>query len=226
MTIKLVLSIGASVGIMAALLFVPAGTLNWPSAWVTLGFYLIGTVLRSVDLSQSGMDLLRERLKPPFQRGQPLADKIVLAVLIASFYAMIVLAALDIFRFHLMPTPPIHMQALGFLLAFLGWSIAWAGLRENAFAASVVRLQEERRQTVVDTGAYSIVRHPIYAGRALLTIGLPLWLGSYAATIFALIPTMALIARIVIEEQLLKRDLGGYDDYTTRVRYRLIPSIW
>ncbi len=172
------------------------------------------------------MDLLRERLKPPFQRGQPLSDKVVLAILILTFYGMVVFAALDIFRLHLMSTPPIHIQVLGLVLFFIGWSIAWAGLRENAFAAAVVRHQEERHQTVVDTGAYGIVRHPIYAGGALLIIGLPLWLGSYAAALFAIIPIASLMVRIAIEERLLIRELDGYNDYTYRVRYRIVPFLW
>ena len=222
----LLVSTLASTAIMALVLFAPARTLNWPSAWIILGLYVAGTVLGIIDLSRNGGDLLRERMKPPFQRGQPISDKIVLAVLVLGFYGMIVFAGLDVFHMHLLRAPPMHIQVLGLVMFFSGWTIAWAGLRENAFAANVVRLQKERQQTVVDTGVYRVVRHPMYSGGALVLIGLPLWLGSYAATVFAIIPIASLIIRIAIEEQLLNRELPGYSDYKDRVRSRLIPFIW
>ena len=90
----------------------------------------------------------------------------------------------------------------------------------------MVRHQEERHQTVIDTGVYSIVRHPMYAGSALLMVGLPLWLESYAAAALAIVPIALTAVRILFEERFLKRELKGYEDYTKRVKYRLIPFIW
>jgi len=226
MSFRLFVSTAASVAILGLFLFVPARTLNWPNAWILLGLFAVGSVLSVIDLSRDGDGLLRERMKPPFQRGQPFADKVILTILVVGFYAMIVFAALDIFRLHLMRAPPPYIEILGLVLFFFGWTIAWSALRENAFATSVVRLQNDRHQTVVDTGPYGIVRHPIYAGGALLILGLPLGLGSYAATLFAIIPIGALIVRIAIEERLLRRELTGYHDYAQRVRYRLIPFLW
>ena len=107
-----------------------------------------------------------------------------------------------------------------------GWWIISLVFKENAFAAPVVKHQEERHQTVIDTGVYSIVRHPMYAGAALLLIGMPLWLESNAGVLLASVPIGILVVRILFEEKFLRRELKGYDAYTKRVRYRLIPGLW
>jgi Phospholipid methyltransferase len=95
-----------------------------------------------------------------------------------------------------------------------------------AFAAGVVKYQKERHQRVIDSGVYSKVRHPMYAGAIPFLIGSCLWLGSYAATLMALLPIAGFALRIQIEEHFLCRELAGYQDYTKRIRYRLIPHLW
>jgi protein-S-isoprenylcysteine O-methyltransferase Ste14 len=99
-------------------------------------------------------------------------------------------------------------------------------LRENAFAAPVVKYQKERQHRVIESGVYSVVRHPMYAGAVPLLVSIPLWLESYAAAMLASVPIGALVLRILVEEQFLRRALAGYDAYTERVRYRLIPLLW
>jgi protein-S-isoprenylcysteine O-methyltransferase Ste14 len=84
----------------------------------------------------------------------------------------------------------------------------------------------EQKQRVVDTGPYAVVRHPMYAGAAMLIVGLPLWLGSIAATLVALAPIAVVALRAVFEEQFLRRELAGYEDYMRRVRWRLVPRVW
>jgi protein-S-isoprenylcysteine O-methyltransferase Ste14 len=91
---------------------------------------------------------------------------------------------------------------------------------------SVVRHQDERHQTVVDTGVYGTVRHPMYAGTVPLLVGMSLWLESYAAALLATVPIALLAVRTLVEERFLKRELKGYDAYAERVRYRLIPFLW
>ena len=99
-------------------------------------------------------------------------------------------------------------------------------MKVNPFAVPVVRLQEERHQRVIDTGAYAVVRHPMYAGFVPMVLGPALWLGSYASALLAIVPIVVLAVRSVFEERFLKRELKGYDAYREKVRYRLIPFVW
>ena len=99
-------------------------------------------------------------------------------------------------------------------------------MKVKPFAVPVVRLQEERHQRVIDTGIYAIVRHPMYTGFGPMVVGSALWLESYVAALLAIVPIGILAVRSVFEERFLKRELNGYDAYTKKVRYRLIPFIW
>jgi protein-S-isoprenylcysteine O-methyltransferase Ste14 len=131
-----------------------------------------------------------------------------------------------VFHYHLLPKPNVSVSSLGMALVILGWLIITLVFRENAFAAPVVRHQAERDHKVVDTGVYAIVRHPMYAGIFLFNVGMALWLESYAAAIATLVPISVLALRILFEERFLRRELAGYEDYTRRVRYRLVPFVW
>jgi protein-S-isoprenylcysteine O-methyltransferase Ste14 len=223
---KLIVGIISNVAIFGGLLFLPAGTLDWWRAWVFLGVVFVGAVASTVDLFRVNSGLLEERFKPPLQTGQPLADKIILILFVGAFFGLIAFIPLDVFRFHLMEKPGTVVSSLGLVLFVTGWWIMSLALRENAFAAPVVKLQEEREQTVIDTGVYGVVRHPMYAGGILLLVGMPLWLESCATALLASLPIGLLALRILVEEQFLRRELKGYDAYTERIRYRLIPFLW
>jgi protein-S-isoprenylcysteine O-methyltransferase Ste14 len=223
---KLICGVVFNVAIFGGLLFLPAGTLNWWRAWVFLGVVLVGAVASTVSVFRVSKDLLEERFKPPIQKGQPLADKIVVVLLIAAFVGLTAFIPLDVFRFHLMDKPGTVLSSLGLAFFAAGWWIMTLALRENAFAAPVVKHQEERQQRVIDSGVYGVVRHPMYAGSIPLLVGMPLWLESSAAALMASVPIGVLAVRILVEERFLKRELAGYDAYTERVRYRLIPFLW
>jgi protein-S-isoprenylcysteine O-methyltransferase Ste14 len=223
---KLILAVLFNVTIFGGLLFLPAGTLDWWRAWVFLGVVFVGAVASTVSIYGVNKEVLIERFKPPIQEGQPLADKIVVVLLIAAFVGLIVFIPLDVFRFHVMPTPATLVSSLGLVLFVAGWWIMTLALMENAFAAPVVKYQEERQQTVIDSGVYGVVRHPMYAGAVPLLVGMPLWLESYAAAMLASVPIGPLAVRILVEEQFLRRELAGYEAYTARVQYRLIPFVW
>jgi protein-S-isoprenylcysteine O-methyltransferase Ste14 len=212
--------------IYGPLLLIPAGTLLWGRAWVLLGVLVVGTIITMRTVFADNEGLLAERLKPPIQRDQPLADKAILLVLIVTFVGMAVLSPLDVFRLHLLPPPTGPVSLLGLLMFGVGWWITSLAFKENAFAAPVVKYQGERGQHVIDTGVYAIVRHPMYIGYLVMFIGMPLWLGSYAATIVVALAIPLLVARILVEERFLRRTLAGYDAYAARVRYRLIPGLW
>jgi Putative protein-S-isoprenylcysteine methyltransferase len=223
---KLTLGIVFNVAIFGFSLFLPAGTLDWWRAWMFLGVDFVGAVASTVILYRIKKGVLEERFKLPIQKGQPLSDKVVVVLLIASFVGLIVFIPLDVFRFHLMAKPGPLVSSLGLVLFVAGWWMMTLALKENAFAALVVKYQEERHQRVIDSGVYGVVRHPMYAAAIPLMVGMPLWLESYAAAMLSIVPIGTLVLRIYIEEQFLKRELAGYDAYTERVRYRLIPFLW
>ena len=223
---KLISGLIINMAIFGGLLFLPAGTWHWWRAWVFLGVVFVCYVAMAISIFPGKEDLLNERFKPPIQRGQPFADKIILILFIVTFLCLIVFIPLDVFRYHLLPKPRKLVSSLGLVLFVTGWWIISFAFKENSFAAPVVKHQKERQQTVIDTGVYSVVRHPMYAGAVLLLIGIPLWLESYAGTLLATIPIGLLALRIRIEEQFLSRELKGYDSYAKRVRYRLLPFFW
>jgi len=170
--------------------------------------------------------LLSERARGLIQMGQPLWDRILVILLIVSYVGQVVLIPLDVFRFHLMAKPGALVSFFGLVLYVIGWWVLTLAMKINPFAVTVVRLQEERHQRVINTGVYAIVRHPMYAGFAPFAIGPALWLESYPAALLAIGPIVTLAVRSVFEERFLKQELKGYEAYTERVRYRLIPFVW
>jgi protein-S-isoprenylcysteine O-methyltransferase Ste14 len=171
--------------------------------------------------------LLRERARLPLHPAQPLADKLILfCFMVTAFVGVPAIAAFDIFHWHVSRPVPLPLAIIGLALFAGGWVLIALALRANAFAVTVVRVQPERKHVVVDAGAYSVVRHPMYAGNPMVTVGLSLWLGSYVAALCAILPLALLMLRIVLEERLLRRQMPGYSDYVKRVRYRLVPGVW
>jgi protein-S-isoprenylcysteine O-methyltransferase Ste14 len=209
--------------IFAAMLLIPAGTLEWPRAWI---FLAVVAVAATVSILAIPEDLLNERYKPGIQKSQPLADKLILVAFISSFVATIVLIPLDVFRFHLMDPPPMALSVLGLIMFATGWWLISMAMIENAFAAPVVKLQKERGQHVIDSGPYRIVRHPMYSSVIPLLVGMALWFGSYAAAIASIVPTALIAVRIMFEERFLCRELPGYAEYAARTRFRLVPFVW
>jgi protein-S-isoprenylcysteine O-methyltransferase Ste14 len=209
---------------MGALLFVPAGTLHWPAAWVFLGTIAILGVSCGLWLARTDPALLAERMHPMMQSDQPLADKIFMLAFGVVALSWFLVIGFDE-RMHASHVPT-ALQALGLamLLGSVGF-IMWV-MHENSFAAPVVKLQTERGHRVVSTGPYAWVRHPMYSGSVLFFVGAPLLLGSWWGV--AMLPLfIALFAiRAGIEERALIAGLPGYADYATRVRYRLLPGLW
>jgi protein-S-isoprenylcysteine O-methyltransferase Ste14 len=208
----------------AVLLFVPAGTLHWPAAWVFLGFMVAAGLGFGGWLARKDPALLAERMRSPIRADQPAADKRLLAVFFAVNLIWLIVMGLDE-RFQL-SRMPVVLQALGLVLliassVFIQWVFV-----ENTFAAAVVRLQSERGHRVISTGPYAIVRHPMYSGAVPFLLGIALLLGSWWGT--AMIPIFAILfgVRTRIEEETLRTGLPGYADYAARVRYRLLPGVW
>jgi len=223
---KLIAGLVFNVIFYGLLLFVPAGTLHWWRAWVFLAVALVVTAISVLSIHSDNTGLLSERYRGLIQKGQPLWDKILVQLLVISYIGQIIFIPLDVFRLHIIAKPGTIVSSFGLVLFVVGWWIFTLAMKANPFAVPVVRLQEERHQRVIDTGVYAVVRHPMYAGFAPMAIGPALWLESSAAALLAIIPITVLAARSIFEEQFLKRKLKGYEDYTEKVRYRLIPFVW
>jgi protein-S-isoprenylcysteine O-methyltransferase Ste14 len=224
--LKVLFALLGNLVIFGELLFLPVWTLNWERAWVFLGVVAVSVIATMIIAFRENEELWNERLKAPIQQGQPLIDKIIVSLFALTFFGLVSAIPLDVFRFHLLGKPGAIVSGLGLLLFITGWWMIALSFKENTFAAPVVKHQAERHQTVIDTGVYGIVRHPMYAGAVLLMIGMPLWLESNAATLFAIVPIILLSVRIVFEEQFLRQELYGYNAYTDRVRYKLLPYVW
>ncbi|WP_026619641.1 protein-S-isoprenylcysteine O-methyltransferase Ste14 [Ensifer sp. WSM1721] len=225
MLVRLIVQTVAWFGFIGAVLFLSAGTLAWPAAWTYLAIMLALSLVTGLLLARHDPALLKERLSPPIQKGQPLADKVLLSVILLFLFGAYVLMALDAVRFKWSSVPE-WVQAVGALLVILSIGFSYRTLRENSFASPVVKVQMERAQRVVTTGPYRYVRHPFYAGSLLFVAGTSLLLGSWWGLIAAFGLAGLLAIRIGIEEKALRTGLAGYDTYAERVRYRLVPFVW
>jgi protein-S-isoprenylcysteine O-methyltransferase Ste14 len=222
---RLVVRSVAWLAIMALLLFVPAGNWRWLQAWAFLAIFAAGSAVFSGWLLRRDPDLLASRLGPLVQRGQPIWDRIFLVTFILVWCGWLVLMGLDAQRWRT-SAMPVPLNVLGAVLVIAGFLATLWVFRENTFAAPVVRVQAERAHRVIDTGPYSVVRHPMYASALLYLIGMPLLLGSWYGLLLVPLFVLGMAPRAVFEERLLERNLPGYADYMSRVRYRLIPGIW
>lgn len=223
---KVIAGVVFNVAFYALLLFVPACTLHWWRAWIFLAVTVAVMALAIFSILPDNADLFSQRAKGIIQKGQPLWDRVLVILLVVSYVGQIAFIPLDLFRFHLVSKPGELVSFLGLALYVAGWWIMTLAMKVNPFAVPVVRLQEERHQRVIDTGVYAVVRHPMYTGFVPMVVGPALWLGSYIAALLAIIPIAVLAVRSVFEERFLKRELKGYDAYTKKVRYRLIPFVW
>ena len=204
---------------VAALIFLPAGTLAYPGGLLFLGLLFVPMLIMGAVMLLRAPDLLRKRLDAKEKQGD---QKGVVAISGLMFLGGFVLAGLD-FRFSWsdVPLPAVIAASVIFLV---GYALYAEVLRENAYLSRTVKVEEG--QTVISTGLYGVVRHPMYTATILMFLSLPLVLGSWYALIpFAAYPVLMVI-RIRGEEKLLTVELAGYEEYKKKVKYRLIPFIW
>ena len=205
--------------LVGALIFLPAGTLLYFNGLLLVGLLFGPMLIAGFVMLAKSPDFLRKRLDAKEKQA---AQKGVLGLSALMFVAGFVVAGLD-FRFGWSVMPPwvIITASVLFLLAYVLYAEV---MRENAYLSRTIRV--EAGQTVVDTGLYGIVRHPMYAVTLLLFSMIPLVLGSwYALIAFAFYPVIITV-RLLDEEKLLTRELPGYEEYKKKVKYRLIPFIW
>lgn len=225
LAVRMVIVTTADFVVLSAVLFAGAGTLDWPAAWVYLAvMFFPGTVVAAI-LLRHDPGLVAERMRWPVQAGQSRADRLWVATFGVLFLVWLPLMGLDAVRFAWSHVP-VWVQVAGGILAVAGLCVAWGALWFNSYASTAVRLQPERGQHVVSGGPYAYVRHPMYSGALMFLIGSPLLLGSWLGLAFAVLMSVVLAVRAVLEERTLAAGLEGYADYMRRVRHRLVPGVW
>ena len=205
--------------IVGVLLFLPAGTLRYPQAWILIGILFIPMFTAGLIMMKKNPELLKKRLNV---REKETEQREVILFSGLMFLAAFILAGFS-FRFGwlMLPFPVSIIAAIIFLAAYALYAEV---LRENTYLSRTIEVQED--QKVIDTGLYGIVRHPMYMVTVLLFLSMPLVLGSLISFLimFCYIPIIA--KRIRNEEQVLAEGLAGYEEYRKKVKYRLIPFIW
>lgn len=213
------LKLGLGIILLAVLVFLPAGTLRFWNGWLLMAVLFLPMLAVGIVLLIKRPALLKQRLKSKeTQREQSLVVKLSGLMFLVGF----ILAGLD-FRFGwtCLPDWVSYLAAGIFLLSYLLYAEV---LRENPWLSRTVEVQNN--QTVVDTGLYSIVRHPMYSATLLLFLSMPLILGSLVSFVVFLAYPVIIGKRILGEEALLKQELAGYAEYCQRIRWRLLPFIW
>ena len=224
MIAKLLLQNLIWIAAMGALLFAPAGTLHWPEAWAFLATIGVLGVACGLWLAKTDPALLAERMRPMMQDDQPAADKkFMLAFGVAG---LIWFLAIGLDRRYLVSSMPSALQGLGWAMLLLSTSFIMWVMRENSFAAPVVKLQAGRGHRVVSSGPYAFVRHPMYSGTILFFVGTALLLGSWWGVVLSPMFAVLFAIRSGIEERALLAGLPDYAGYAKRVRYRLVPGLW
>ena len=205
--------------LVGLLIFLPAGTLDYPQGWLFMGILFVPMFLAGLVMMAKAPALLKSRLDAKEQHGEQ--DRLV--KLSGLMFLVGFLAAGLTFRFdwYLLPWPVSLGAAVVFLLGYLLYAEV---LRENTWLSRTIQVQED--QTVIDTGLYGLVRHPMYSATLLLFLSMPLVLGSLVSFVIFLAYPVLIAGRLRHEEAVLEEELAGYAEYKNKVKYRLIPFIW
>ena len=204
--------------LVGLLLFIPAGTFNYWNAWLFMGLLFIPMFIAGIILMFKNPMLLKSRLEVKEEEKE---QKQVILYSGLMFLSGFIIAGLN-YRFNWINIPNI-VVIISSILFIISYILYAEVLRENTYLSRTIKVQEN--QTVVDTGLYSIVRHPMYSITLVLFLTMPLILGSVISFIIFLIYPFIIVKRIKNEEKVLE-DLKGYKEYKKKVKYRLIPYIW
>lgn len=204
---------------IAAVVFLLAGTWRDPWLWAYVGVWSVSAAYGLLRLDE---DLAKERFRPPTAG----ADKIAVRIIRVVALSHIIVGALDTGRWHLTTSVSSGTRAFAMAGMAAGVCMFYRAMHENRFFSAVVRVQEERGHRVIDSGPYSIVRHPGYAGLILVPPFSGLALGSWMAVAIGLVMSAMVVRRVLFEDSFLRKNLDGYTSYAQRVPHRLIPGVW
>lgn len=205
--------------LVALLVFLPAGTLNFLNGWIFMSVLFIPMLSAGIIMMIKNPDLLERRLNAKEKRTE---QNLVVKLSGLMFFVGFVIAGLDFrFKWFQLPKTVIIAAAVVFLVGYAFYAVV---LRENTYLSRTIEVQEN--QKVIDTGLYGIIRHPMYSATILLFLAMPLVLGSLISFPVFLVYPVLIVLRIKDEEKMLETELEGYIEYKKKVKYRLIPFIW
>lgn len=223
MTVKLffdaIVKFLSGLALVGLLIFLPAGSFNYINGWIFICVLFIPMLIAGVVMCFKNPELLKKRLNAKEKQG---GQKTVVALSGLMFLSGFILCGLGYrFDWYTLPKTAVYIAVAVFLIAYILYAEV---LRENAYISRIIEVQENQR--VVDTGLYSVVRHPMYSITILLFLSVPIILGSVFSFFIFLFYPFIIAYRIKNEEELLESELDGYREYKQKVKYRLIPFVW
>jgi protein-S-isoprenylcysteine O-methyltransferase Ste14 len=208
--------------VLAAALFLSAGTLAYGQAWVFLAVFGVSVLVVTLYLMKHDTGLLERRVKAGPGAEQQASQKVIQTFAQLAFIAMFILPGLD-YRFG-WSTVPLFLVVVGDVLVVLGLYIVFLVFKENSYTSAIIEVKDE--QKLISTGPYAVVRHPMYTGALVMLLGVPLALSSWWGLLSVIPMVVVIVTRLLDEEKFLTSNLPGYAEYSRKVRYHLAPYIW
>jgi protein-S-isoprenylcysteine O-methyltransferase Ste14 len=219
LAVKAIIRFILSVLILGCFLFIPAGTFKYLNGWIFLGVIFIPMIFTLIILLIKDPELLEKRFKTKEkEKEQKLIQKLGIIPIAIGF----LLPGFD-FRYN-WSNVPLWLVILAAVILVVGYILFTIVMRQNSYASRVIEIQQG--QKVIDNGLYSVIRHPMYLAGNIIILASPFVLGSYFALIPMVFYPVLIIFRIKNEEQVLRKELNGYEEYLKKVKYKLIPLIW
>ena len=221
--VRVALALSTGLSLFAAVLFVPAGRLDWTAGWLYFGLVIANFAINLVYLRRRNPALIERRMR--FGEGTKTWDKVWSLLYAPVFLSVYAIAGLDAVRYGWSSMPD-WLWPVGVALFLPGTALfSWA-MGVNPFFEKTVRIQTEHGHHVIDTGPYRFVRHPGYVGFLGWIVSAPLLLGSWWAFVPSVLSIAGLVTRTALEDRTLHKELAGYAEYARRVRFRLVPGVW
>jgi len=214
--------------VLVPFIFLPAGDWAWFEGWAFMVTLVANLTISFIYINKKNPRVLRNRMKLKKEgltsaTARPAgSDRFIMPVMSVCFFSAFILPGFD----HRLgwTSMPLVVEMVGLAVMNVGALVMNIAILQNSFASKILDINEG--QMLVDTGLYAVVRHPLYAGAVLMILGTPVALGSWWALIPAVLAALSLVVRIKFEEEMLLKGMGGYSDYQSRVRYKLIPGIF